>query len=72
MARQYNHTDVTFERTITQQQIVTVATPVGLSDGIAQQMAEELAGTRLKSTQWKTMDGDNNPRIVGNGAGPSA
>ena len=63
MARAYTHHDITFERTVTQRQTVTIKSiDAALDEATQQTIARQLAATRLKA-HWETTE-TTEPEIV--------
>jgi hypothetical protein len=63
MARQFRHIEITFQRTVTQQQAVDVAVPPELPDPQAQEYAAVMATARVKDKGWGDINATE-PEIV--------
>jgi len=59
MARLFAEREITFRRTVTQEQTVTVKVPPELTGKLADEYAETLAWKRLKDAGWEIVMGSD-------------
>lgn len=64
MPRTFAHFNVTFTRTVEQEQTVDVAVDPELTPDIKQTVAEQLASARIKESGWTVRD-RSTPQLVG-------